>query len=128
MQSELSAAATDADADAIRESFSARERQIEHEVSIRLTWLPKHHATHCQHRVADRPQAARAAHAAGRGLQRAPPTMPSTVPRLRPLSQSPLCMAVPLEVGGHADNHIASTAPVAARAALRQTRTQTHVY
>ena len=32
MQSELSAATSDADADAIRDAFASRERQIEHEV------------------------------------------------------------------------------------------------
>ena len=32
MQTELSAATSDADADAIRDAFSARERQIEHEI------------------------------------------------------------------------------------------------
>ena len=35
MQAELSAAANDADADAIREAFAARERQIEHEVDFK---------------------------------------------------------------------------------------------
>lgn len=32
MQTELSAATSDADADAIRDTFTARERQIEHEI------------------------------------------------------------------------------------------------